>query len=35
MKIAVIGTGHIGGKLGGKWRAVGHEVTYGSAPGQR
>jgi predicted dinucleotide-binding enzyme len=33
MKIAVIGTGHIGGTLGGKWRAAGHEVTYGSRRG--
>ena len=30
MKIAVIGTGHIGGTLGAKWQAAGHEVTYGS-----
>jgi hypothetical protein len=30
MKVAVIGTGHIGGTLGAKWRAAGHEVTYGS-----
>jgi 8-hydroxy-5-deazaflavin:NADPH oxidoreductase len=33
MKIAVIGTGHIGGTLGVKWRAAGHEVTYGSRRG--
>ena len=33
MKIAVIGTGHIGGTLGAKWRAAGHEVTYGSRRG--
>jgi hypothetical protein len=33
MKIAVIGTGHIGGTLGGKWRAAGHDVTYGSRRG--
>lgn len=33
MKIAVIGTGHIGGTLGSKWRAAGHEVTYGSRRG--
>ena len=35
MKIAVIGTGRIGGTLGGKWRAAGHDVVYGSrnAPG--
>ena len=30
MKIAVIGTGKIGGTLGGRWRAAGHEVVYGS-----
>jgi len=30
MKIAVIGTGHIGGTLGQRWRAAGHEVVYGS-----
>ena len=30
MKIAVIGTGHIGGTLGGKFLAAGHEVVYGS-----
>ncbi|HXP54453.1 MAG TPA: NAD(P)-binding domain-containing protein [Streptosporangiaceae bacterium] len=30
MKIAVIGTGNIGGTLGAKWHAAGHEVTYGS-----
>jgi 8-hydroxy-5-deazaflavin:NADPH oxidoreductase len=30
MKIAVIGTGNVGGTLGTKWRAAGHEVTYGS-----
>ena len=36
MKIAVIGTGHIGGTLGGKFVAAGHEVVYGSrqAPGE-
>jgi 8-hydroxy-5-deazaflavin:NADPH oxidoreductase len=33
MKIAVIGTGHIGGTLGGKWRAAGHDVVYGSRKG--
>jgi hypothetical protein len=33
MKIAMIGTGHIGGTLGSKWRAAGHEVTYGSRRG--
>lgn len=30
MKIAVIGTGHIGGTLGERWHAAGHEVVYGS-----
>jgi predicted dinucleotide-binding enzyme len=33
MRIAVIGTGHIGGTLGQRWRAAGHEVTYGSRAG--
>jgi predicted dinucleotide-binding enzyme len=33
MKIAVIGTGRIGGTLGGRWRAAGHEVVYGSRTG--
>ena len=33
MKIAVIGTGRIGGTLGQRWRAAGHEVTYGSRAG--
>jgi 8-hydroxy-5-deazaflavin:NADPH oxidoreductase len=30
MKIAVIGTGNIGGTLGGKWQAAGYDVAYGS-----
>jgi predicted dinucleotide-binding enzyme len=30
MRIAVIGTGHVGGTLGGKFVAAGHEVVYGS-----
>jgi 8-hydroxy-5-deazaflavin:NADPH oxidoreductase len=30
MRIAVIGTGNIGGTLGEKWRAAGHDVVYGS-----
>ena len=30
MKIAVIGKGNIGGSLGSKWRAAGHDVVYGS-----
>jgi 8-hydroxy-5-deazaflavin:NADPH oxidoreductase len=29
MRIAVIGTGNIGGTLGGKWQAAGHDVVYG------
>jgi len=33
MKIAVIGTGHIGGTLGQRWRAAGHEVAYGAREG--
>jgi 8-hydroxy-5-deazaflavin:NADPH oxidoreductase len=33
MKIAVIGTGKIGSTLGGRWRAAGHEVVYGSRAG--
>jgi predicted dinucleotide-binding enzyme len=33
MRIAVIGTGHIGGTLGGKFVAAGHEVVYGSRQG--
>ena len=33
MKIAVIGTGRIGGTLGQRWRAAGHEVIYGSRTG--
>jgi predicted dinucleotide-binding enzyme len=30
MRIAVIGTGNIGGTLGEKWRAAGHDVRYGA-----
>ncbi len=30
MRIAVIGTGNIGGTLGSRWRAAGHDVVYGS-----
>ena len=33
MKIAVIGTGKIGGTLGRRWLAAGHEVVYGSRAG--
>lgn len=29
MRIAVIGTGKIGGSLGAKWRAAGHNVSFG------
>ena len=29
MRIAVIGTGNIGGSLGTKWRAAGYDVTFG------
>ena len=29
MKVAVIGAGRIGGTIGGKWEAAGHEVVYG------
>jgi predicted dinucleotide-binding enzyme len=30
MRIAVIGTGNIGGTLGWKWSSAGHDVVYGS-----
>jgi predicted dinucleotide-binding enzyme len=30
MKIAVLGTGNIGGSLGEKWSAAGHDVIYGT-----
>ncbi len=33
MRIAVIGTGHIGGTLGSKWQAAGHDVAYGTRQG--
>ena len=33
MRIAVIGTGNIGGTLGSRWRAAGHDVVYGSRGG--
>ena len=33
MKIAIIGTGNIGGTLGRRWLAAGHEVAYGSRVG--
>jgi len=31
MKIAVIGTGHIGGTLGTKFRAAGYDVSFGAS----
>ena len=33
MRIAVIGKGNIGGSLGSKWRAAGHDVVYGTRDG--
>jgi 8-hydroxy-5-deazaflavin:NADPH oxidoreductase len=33
MRIAVIGRGNIGGTLGSKWRAAGHDVVYGARDG--
>jgi 8-hydroxy-5-deazaflavin:NADPH oxidoreductase len=33
MKIAVIGTGHVGGTLGQRWHGADHEVAYGSRTG--
>ena len=30
MRIAVIGAGHVGGSLGGKWQAAGYDVVYGA-----
>ena len=33
MRITVIGKGNIGGTLGSKWRAAGHEVVYGARNG--
>jgi NADPH-dependent F420 reductase len=29
MKIAVIGTGNVGGTLGNRWASLGHDVTFG------
>ncbi|GAB4119805.1 MAG: NAD(P)-binding domain-containing protein [Rubrivivax sp.] len=29
MKIAIIGAGHVGGTLGRRWAALGHEVCFG------
>ena len=34
MKIAVIGKGNIGGTLGSKWRAAGHDVVFGARDGR-
>jgi len=33
MKVAVIGKGNIGGTLGSKWSAAGHDVVYGARGG--
>jgi 8-hydroxy-5-deazaflavin:NADPH oxidoreductase len=33
MRIAVIGKGGVGGTLGSKWRAAGHDVVYGARSG--
>jgi hypothetical protein len=33
MKIAVIGKGSVGGALGSRWRAAGHEVVFGTRNG--
>jgi len=33
MRIAVIGTGKVGGTLGSRWRAAGHDVVFGSRSG--
>ena len=30
MQIAILGAGNIGGTLGGKWAATGHEVVFGA-----
>ncbi len=30
MRIAIVGTGNLGGALGLRWTAAGHDVTYGS-----
>ena len=30
MKIAILGAGHVGGALGKKWAAKGHEIVYAS-----
>ena len=33
MRIAVIGKGNIGGSLGSKWIAAGHDVVFGARDG--
>jgi 8-hydroxy-5-deazaflavin:NADPH oxidoreductase len=33
MRIAVTGTGKVGGPLGSRWRAAGHDVVSGSRSG--
>ena len=33
MKIAVVGKGNIGGTLGTRWQAAGHDVVYGTRDG--
>jgi predicted dinucleotide-binding enzyme len=33
MRIAVVGKGNIGGTLGSRWRAAGHDVVYGARDG--
>jgi len=30
MRIAVIGTGNVGGAIGGRWRAAGYDVAFGA-----
>lgn len=36
MKIAVLGTGRVGGTLGKRWAKIGHQVVFGSRdPGQK
>ena len=30
MKIAIIGTGHVGSALGARWASAGHEIIFGS-----
>lgn len=33
MRIAVTGTGNVGGALASRWRAAGHDVEYASRSG--